>query len=70
MDTKLPEINLPVIENHTGIPASDARQIATAYRAEGGYKIAVVERNDFRADITVWKLSSNDIQGQYREVKP
>jgi len=57
-----------IIEQHVNIPSSRADDIATHYRRLGGYKIDLQE-NQFRADITVYRLDDNAIQGNYRRVK-
>lgn len=63
-----PATNLQEVESLSGIPASDAREIANSYRSKGGFKIQLEELQSFRSNLTVWMLGSNDIQGEYREV--
>jgi len=57
-----------VIESHQNIPSSRAADIASHYRKLGGYQIDLQE-DQFRADITVYRLGDNAIQGNYRRVK-
>ena len=56
-----------IIENHTNIPSSRANDIAAHYRRLGGYLVELKEYQ-FRADIMVFRLGDNAIQGNYRRV--
>ena len=56
-----------VIEQHVNIPSSRADDIANHYRRLGGYQIELKE-DQFRADITVYRLGDSAIQGHYRRV--
>jgi hypothetical protein len=59
---------LEIIEQHSGIDKSAAEAIALHYRQLGGYTIQLVE-DQFRCDITVHKIPSENTTFQAKEVK-